>query len=393
MLTGSSTVALLALEIAKRFEQQNPGVRIDVQSGGSSRGVADAPSGLAGIGMVSRALKPEENKLTAHVIAMDGVGIIAHSGNPVRSLTDAQIKAIYTGRITNWNAVGGKDGRITVVNKAEGRSTLELFLQHFALKNSEIKPQVVIGENQQGIKTVAGNPGAIGYVSIGSAEFEEAQGTPIKLLPMAGVAASVANVRNGRFPLARPLNLVTKGAPAGWSRRFIDFARSGKVNDLVEAQFFRWLSPMMALPAAGAASILLLVLGFLLREAWPLLDGAGWLRFFADQGWHPLENLFGLAPMLWATLAAASGALLLAAPVGLAGVIFTRFFAPPPVARLYRMMLALLAGIPSVVYCLWGLTVLVRLIARWQAPGASLRAAILILALMIVPTVAPVLPR
>ncbi|MDP3843641.1 MAG: phosphate ABC transporter substrate-binding protein [Oxalobacteraceae bacterium] len=238
VLTGSSTVAPLALEIAKRFEQQNPGVRVDVQSGGSSRGVADARSGLADIGMVSRALKPEENELTAHAIAMDGIGVILHKNNPVQSLTDAQIRAIYTGRITNWKAVGGRDGRITVVNKAEGRSTLELFLQHFALKNSDIKPQVIIGENQQGIKTVAGNPGAIGYVSIGSAEFEEAQGTPIKLLPMAGMVASVANVRDGRFPLARPLNLVTRGAPAGLSRRFIEFARSGKVNDLVEAQFF-----------------------------------------------------------------------------------------------------------------------------------------------------------
>lgn len=139
VLTGSSTVAPLALEIAKRFEQQNPSIRIDVQSGGSSRGVADARSGLADIGMVSRTLKPEENDLLAHTIAMDGVSIIVHKDNPVRSLTDAQIKGIYTDRIVNWNAVGGRDGRITVVNKAEGRSTLELFLHHFTLKNSEIK--------------------------------------------------------------------------------------------------------------------------------------------------------------------------------------------------------------------------------------------------------------
>lgn len=238
VLTGSSTVAPLALEIAKRFERQNPGVRIDVQSGGSSRGVADARSGLADIGMVSRALKPDENDLTAHTIAMDGIGIILHSGNPVSSLTDAQIKAIYTGQLVSWSADGGKDGRITVVNKAEGRSTLELFLHHFALKNSDIKAQVIIGDNQQGIKTVAGNPRAIGYVSIGTAEFEVAQGTPIKLLPMEGVAATVANVRDGLFPLSRPLNLVTKGAPSGLAKRFIDFARSAKINDLVEAQFF-----------------------------------------------------------------------------------------------------------------------------------------------------------
>lgn len=150
----------------------------------------------------------------------------------------------------------------------------------------------------------------------------------------------------------------------------------------------RWLAPTLGLLAAGAALILLLVLTFLVREAWPVLSGGGWLRFFNDGSWYPLEGLFGLAPMLWATLAAALGAILLAAPIGLAGAIFTQFFAPPQVAKLYRIMLALLAGIPSVVYGLWGLTVLVPLIARWQPPGASLLAAILILALMIVPTVA-----
>ncbi len=238
VLTGSSTVAPLALEIGKRFERQNPRVRVDVQTGGSSRGVLDARAGLAGIGMVSRGLKPEENDLIPHTIAIDGVGIILHRDNPVQTLTDSQIKAIYTGQITNWKQVGGKDARITVVNKAEGHSTLELFLHHFQLRNSDIKAHVVIGDNQQGIKTVAGNPNAVGYVSIGTAEFEAAQGTPIKLLPMAGVAASAQNVRNGAFPLSRPLNLVTTGAPSPLAQRFIDFALSKAVDDLIQAQFF-----------------------------------------------------------------------------------------------------------------------------------------------------------
>lgn len=238
VLTGSSTIAPLALEIGKRFEKLNPGVRVDVQSGGSTRGVNDARAGLADIGMASRALKPEESDLTAHRIAMDGVGIILHQKNPVKSLSDEQIKAIYTGKITNWQQLGGEDRKITVVNKAEGRSTLELFLHHFQLKNPEILAHVVIGDNQQGIKTVAGNVGSIGYVSIGTAEYEEAHGTPIHLLPMAGVPATAANVRDGRFPLSRPLNLVSKGAPNGLAKRFIEFAQSAAVDDLVTAQYF-----------------------------------------------------------------------------------------------------------------------------------------------------------
>lgn len=239
VLTGSSTVAPLALEIGKRFEAMNPGVRVDVQTGGSSRGVADAMNGLADIGLVSRALKPAETQqLTAHTVALDGVALIVHAGNPVRQLDDAQIEAIYTGRIRDWRGVGGPGRTITVVNKAEGRSTLELFLHHTGLKNSQIRAQAVIGDNQQGLKTVAGNPGAIGYVSIGAAEYAVEHGTPIKLLPMAGVAASTAAVQRGEFPLARPLNLVTRGAPSPLAARFIAFAQSPAVRDLIEAQYF-----------------------------------------------------------------------------------------------------------------------------------------------------------
>lgn len=238
VLTGSSTIAPLAVEIGKRFEEQNPGVRIDVQTGGSSRGVADARSGMADIGMISRALATTENDLFSYTIALDGIAIIVHASNPVDALTDEQIKAIYTGKLNHWKQVGGSDKPITVVNKAEGHSTLELFLTHFGLANNEIKASVVIGDNQQGIKTVAGNPNAIGYVSIGSAEFEAKDGAPIKLLPLAGVPASIAQLQVGRFPLARPLNLITRTVPQGLVKRFIDFARSDEVRDLIYDQYF-----------------------------------------------------------------------------------------------------------------------------------------------------------
>lgn len=150
----------------------------------------------------------------------------------------------------------------------------------------------------------------------------------------------------------------------------------------------RWLAPPLAVLTAGAAVLLLVVLAFLVGEAWPALSGEGWLRFVRDDSWHPLEDQFGLLPMVWATLAAAVGAVLLAAPLGLASAVFQHFYAPSPIAKVYRAILALLAGIPSVVFGLWGLTVLVPLIAQWQPPGASLFTAILILALMILPTVA-----
>ena len=243
-LTGSSTVAPLASEIAKKFEAENLGVRIDVQTGGSARGFADTAQGLADIGMVSRALKDSESeKFQSFAIAKDGIGIILASSNSIKSLSDQQIVDIYTGKITNWQQVGGEDTSITIVNKAEGRSTLELFLKYFQLENSQIKADVIIGDNQQGIKTVAGNKNAIGYVSIGAAERDISEGVPLKLLPVGGVNANTTTVQDGSFPLSRPLNLVTTQTPSGLTKEFIEFAQSEEVHDLVEAQNFVPIAP------------------------------------------------------------------------------------------------------------------------------------------------------
>lgn len=238
VITGASTIAPLMAEIAKKFEATHPGTRIDVQSGGSSRGVTDVRQGAADVGMVSRSMNPDEGELKAFTIAMDGVTVILNKANPVQTLTREQIVAIYTGKTRNWKDVGGPDQPIVVVNKAEGRSTLDLFLQHFALKAPDVKASIIIGDNAQGIKTVAGNPQAIGYVSIGSAEYEAGHGAAIKLLSLGGVAPSVESVRAGKFPLARPLNLVTKQEPTGLAKELIDFARSAAVDDLVKEQFF-----------------------------------------------------------------------------------------------------------------------------------------------------------
>jgi phosphate transport system substrate-binding protein len=234
-LTGSSTIAPLAAELGKRFEKANPGVRIDVQTGGSSRGIADAKRGLADIGMSSRALKDDEKEgLSSVVLALDGVCFLVHKDNPVNELNNAQIVEIFTGKTANWKAVGGKDAPITVINRADGRSELELFTHHFKLKASDIKASLIAGDNEQGIKTLAGNPDAIIYMSIGTSEQDAARGVPIKLLPLAGVQASVENVRNGSFPFSRPLVLITGKTVKPTAQKFLDFALSAEAQPLIQ---------------------------------------------------------------------------------------------------------------------------------------------------------------
>ncbi|PQO25286.1 ABC transporter substrate-binding protein [Blastopirellula marina] len=237
-LTGSSTVAPLVTEIAKRYEQLHPQVRIDVQTGGTGKGITDTRIGTADIGMGSRPLKADEADLVPYQIAADGVGLIVHAENPIRELTAEQIIDIYTDKIQNWKEVGGEDQPITVVHKAEGRATLEVFLQHFAIDNPTIQADVIVGENQHAIKTVAGGKWAIGYVSIGTAEADIEAGVPIRLLPLDGVAASTPNVASGEFPMSRPLSLITTRSPAALAKSFIEYCQSAEVHDLVKSQYF-----------------------------------------------------------------------------------------------------------------------------------------------------------
>lgn len=164
-----------------------------------------------------------------------------------------------------------------------------------------------------------------------------------------------------------------------WSKRNILFP-SASVDTLI-----LWL---LRIASGIAAGMVLLILFFLLAESLPLLREVPAVRFVTDTSWQPTEGAYNLVPMLSGTLYAAGGALFLATPLGIASALFVAYYALPSAARIYRRLIELLAGIPSVVYGFWALTTLVPLINELHPPGASLLAGILVLTLMILPTVA-----
>ena len=144
--------------------------------------------------------------------------------------------------------------------------------------------------------------------------------------------------------------------------------------------------------AAIAGVTTLLIAYFVFAESLPALRDVGIGRFFSDTSWHPKEfadqGTFLLAPMIAGTLIVVACAVALATPAGIGIAIFCHFYAPPAVAKAYRAGIGLLAGIPSVVFGFWGLVVLVPIINSLSPPGQSVLAASLVLALMVLPTVA-----
>ena len=136
-----------------------------------------------------------------------------------------------------------------------------------------------------------------------------------------------------------------------------------------------------------AGTLIGLIVFVVLTGAMPALSNVGLERFVTDESWHPTSDQFNLAPLIVGTFLVAAGALVLACPISLAAAVFVTFYAPPSIATVYRRLMELFAGVPSVLFGLWGLVVLVPLIAKLEPPGASLLAAILVLTLMVLPTI------
>jgi phosphate transport system permease protein len=146
-----------------------------------------------------------------------------------------------------------------------------------------------------------------------------------------------------------------------------------------------WTLRASALLAGGILGLILL---YLVRESLPVLSDIGLMRMLTDTAWSPTENLFNLLPMIWGSLLVMTLSVILAAPIGIMSAVFCHFYAGAGYRLVYRRLMGVLAGIPSVVYGFWGLMVVVPFINRLQPPGASLLAASIVLSIMILPTFA-----
>lgn len=236
-INGSTSVQPLAEELASTFKAKNQNATIDIQSGGSGVGIKSAMDGVVDIGMSSRDLKPEEKTLKEFRIATDGIGVILHPENSVNDLTIGQLKKIYTGEITNWKDVGGKDSNITVVTREECSGTRGAFIELTGLEVKEgdkkvdktLASAITQGSTGAVMTTVSGDVNAIGYASFGSAKDK----TDIKLISVDGVACSEENIYAGSYKISRPFLMLTKEEPTGLAKDFLDFILSAEGQNIV----------------------------------------------------------------------------------------------------------------------------------------------------------------
>src|SRR6187402_2553059 len=225
-INGSTTVNLPAAEAAEILRaEQKLDIQVDTQ-GGSSGGISMLGDGLVQIGMASKPVSDDDRakyptiKFHEIHIGEDAVALIVSKDvwdGGVRALTKQQIKDIYESKITNWKDVGGKSQRIAFFNKEPGRGTWEVFV-HWAYGSPKAAPQVSfpeVGGNEETRNKVGGTRGALSQLSSSWADGKKAFALGLKLEDGSVVLPINENIASKRYPLSRPLFLLTKGEPVG----------------------------------------------------------------------------------------------------------------------------------------------------------------------------------
>ncbi len=228
-VTGSTTILPIAEVAADEFMAAHPGTRVLVSGVGSSAGIQSVSNGTCDIGTSSRELAPTELSLglVDTKIARDAIAVIVNPGNPVASLTTSQVADIFTGKIMNWDQVGGPDLAIGLVNRDEASGTRDAFSK-IVLKGADFdRTAAVLPGTGQVRSVVAQSPSAVGYISLGFVDKS------VKALTIDGIVPSEQTVKNGTYPISRVLHFFTKGRPTGLAKAYIDFVLSAKFQDEV----------------------------------------------------------------------------------------------------------------------------------------------------------------
>ncbi|MBL0333374.1 MAG: phosphate ABC transporter substrate-binding protein [Chlorobiota bacterium] len=240
-IKGSDTMVILNQKWGELFMNKNPGVKIQVTGGGSGTGISALINGTTNICASSRPLSlSEKTQLKTRYgspgveikVAKDGITIYAHPSQSIKGLTMAQLKDIYTGKVTNWNQIGGKNARIVLYGRENSSGTYGFFKDHvlngadFASSTQTLPGTAAI------VNAILKDPNGIGYGG-----FAYTKGCDI--IPVANnsnnyISPSESTIKNGTYPISRFLYFYTSNRPTGKTKEFIDWVLSTEGQSTVQ---------------------------------------------------------------------------------------------------------------------------------------------------------------
>ncbi|MEO7992982.1 MAG: PstS family phosphate ABC transporter substrate-binding protein [bacterium] len=257
---GSDTMILIAQRWAEVYMKGNPGTSIQVTGGGSGTGIAAIIDGTCTLADASRPIKQSElakgqekgKTIVEHKVALDALCIVVNASNTVPALSLPQVKAIFTGAVSNWSQVGGPDLPILLYSR-ESNSGTYTFLKEEVLNNADYSASAQTLPGTAAIaNAVAKDGGAVGYG--GAAYFAKKTGVRIVPIKRTKDDAAVSPIKNGlvdeeavrsmTYPISRYLYCYTSGEPAGALKAYLDWILSPAGQKLVQDLEYVPLKPL-----------------------------------------------------------------------------------------------------------------------------------------------------
>jgi phosphate transport system substrate-binding protein len=237
---GSDTMVILGQRWAERYMGKHSGEIIQVTGGGSGTGIAALINGTTDICQSSRPMKEDEKRKlrdrfqtmgTEIPVAKDGLTIYVHESSSIKELTIDQLRAIYTGKVTNWKDVGGPAGRIVLYSRENSSGTYVYFKDH-VLKGQDFSATAqTLPGTAAVVNAVAKDPAGIGYG--GAAYAKGVREVAVSANGKPAVMPSAKTIADGSYPITRYLYFYTRSKPAGKAKQFIDWVLSDDGQSIV----------------------------------------------------------------------------------------------------------------------------------------------------------------
>ncbi len=224
-INGSTTVLPIAQKVAEAYMKEYPEVSISISGGGSGNGIKALIDGTTDVANSSRFIRDAEVKMSVErgaypvpfAVAYDCIVPVVHPANTVTDLTLDQLKAIYMGEVKNWKAVGGPDAPVVVISRDTSSGTYEVWDEK-VMRKQRVFPGALLQASSGAVtQAVSRNRNAIGYLGIGYLD------SSVKALTVNGIPGNEETTLSGKFPIARPLFMFTRGWPEGDTLHFINY--------------------------------------------------------------------------------------------------------------------------------------------------------------------------
>lgn len=233
LIAGYGPELSVMQDLAKAYERLHPGTAIDLEWDNTVRAVHLVKTGEAQIAVTDQ----PDPALKATQIAWDGIAVIVNFANPVREVSSAQVRGLFSAQITNWSELDGATARVEVIPRTAANNLTSGFQNSLGLTERIATSAAPVRSDQKVLSLVSGRDATVSYVSLAVALKAQEDGISIHILTVDQIEPGEATVKNGRYRLRRPVLMLTATQPDPLTESFLSFVHSVDGQLLLRSMF------------------------------------------------------------------------------------------------------------------------------------------------------------